>query len=173
MKKTIKLFTLTLALVLVSLTAFAQGDKSNRPSPPAQAKQTVNGTDILIDYSQPSKKGREVFGKLVKYGKVWRTGANENTWIKVSKDVKVQGKTLKAGKYGLHTIPGENEWTIIFNTVSNEWGSYNYDESKDVLRVQAKSTKTSEVTEKFTIDIDAKGNVSMAWDKTKVAFTVK
>lgn len=173
MNKSIKLLTLMLAMVLTINVAQAQKDKSKRPSPPAQAKATVNGADIVIDYSQPAKKDREIFGKLVPYGKVWRTGANENTWISVSKDVKVQGKTLPAGKYGLHTIPGKDEWTIIFNSVSNEWGSYNYDKSKDVLRVTAKPTMTDKVVERFTIDADSKGNVSMAWDKTKVMFTIK
>lgn len=172
MRQSIKLFSIATVFLISAHFTEAQNDKAKRPSPPAQVTQSVNGANITIDYSQPSKKGRKVYGELVPYGKVWRTGANETTWIEVSKDVKVQGKTLKAGKYGLHTIPGEKEWTIIFNSAWKEWGSYNYKEADDVLRVTAKPMAGNE-TEKFTIDISNKGVVSMAWDKTKVEFTIQ
>jgi len=172
MKQTIRIFAVAIAVIFSAHAASAQKDKSKRPSPPAQVTKTINGAEVTIDYSQPSKKGREVFGKLVPWGKVWRTGANENTWIEISKDVKVEGNTLAAGKYGLHTIPGADEWVIIFNSVSNAWGSYDYDKSKDVLRVPGKVMK-GEMTEKFTIDISDSGDVSLAWDTTKVVFSIK
>lgn len=170
MKKSTNIFLLA-ALIMIGNVALAQ-DKSKRPSPPAQVSQDVNGTKITIDYSRPSKNDRPIMGGLVKYGEIWRTGANETTWIEVSKDVRVQGQDLPAGKYGLHTIPGKDEWTIIFNSVWKEWGSYRYNKSNDVLRVKAKPMET-EATEKFTIDIAKDGTVSLAWETTKVEFSVK
>ena len=174
MQKT-RLFTPILALTLILFQVSfsnAQDDKSQRPSPPAQAKGTVGKAAITIDYSQPSVKGRTIWGELVPYEKVWRTGANEATTFEVSADVKVEGKSLKAGKYGLFTIPGQNEWVIIFNTVPEQWGSRNYDESKDALRVMVKPKATSESTERLTFSIADNGTVVMKWEKLQVGFKV-
>lgn len=172
MKSIKTLLVLSMSLLMV-FAVNAQKDKSKRPSPPAQVSKQVNGTTVTIDYSQPSKKGREVFGGLEEYGKVWRTGANESTWIELSKDVKVEGKTLAAGKYGLFSIPGKDEWTIIFNKKWDGWGAYEYKDSDDVLRVKVKPTSTDEVVEKFTINIEDSGDVVMTWDKTKVQFAIR
>lgn len=163
----------TLALSLLLTFALSAQDKSTRPSPPDQVSSTINGTKVTIDYSQPSKKGRTIFGDLVAYGKVWRTGANESSWIEVSNDVKIEGKTLPAGKYGLFSIPGEDEWTIIFNSKWDGWGGYQYKEDNDVLRVKVRASSTDNVTEKFTIMIEDSGNVVMAWDQTKVSFGIQ
>ncbi|SNS95932.1 Protein of unknown function [Ekhidna lutea] len=163
---------LALSLLLV-FSAQAQKDKSKRKSPPAQVSKEVNGTKITIDYSQPSKRGRDIFGSLEEYGKVWRTGANESTWIEISDDVEVQGKTLAAGKYGLFTIPGKDEWTIIFNKKWDGWGAYEYKEADDVLRVTAPSSNTDSVVETFTIEIEDSGDVILAWDQTKVEFSIR
>lgn len=174
MKKT-RIFTLMFAITAMILQVSilnAQDDKSKRPSPPAQVKATVGKTNITIDYSQPAVKGREIGVDLAPYGKVWRTGANEASTFEVSTDVKVEGKDLKAGKYGLFTIPGENEWIIIFNSVPDQWGSFSYDKSKDVLRVSVKPSKTSESTERFTISIKSSGQVEMKWGKHQVIFEV-
>src|SRR5689334_12055743 len=105
------------AAVLLSIAASAQGDKSQRPSPPATAKETLNnGTVVSIDYSQPAVKGRTIGKDLEPMdGQVWRTGANEATVFEISKDVKIEGKSLPAGKYGLFTLVNGDEWTIIFN----------------------------------------------------------
>ncbi|WP_425390108.1 DUF2911 domain-containing protein [Ekhidna sp.] len=159
--------------LLIAFSGSAQKDKSKRPSPPAQVSKEVNGTKITIDYSRPSKKGREIFGGLEQYGKVWRTGANETTWIEVSKDVEVEGEKLPAGKYGLFTVPGKDEWTIIFNTKWDGWGAYEYKEADDVLRVKVNSASTDEVVEMFTIDIEDSGDVIFAWDQTKVEFSIR
>lgn len=166
-----KLIVLSLSLVLV-FAVQAQKDKSKRKSPPAQVSKEINGTKITIDYSKPSKRGRVIFGDLEAYGKVWRTGANESTWIEFSKEVKVEGKTLPAGKYGLFTIPGEDEWVVIFNSEWDGSGAFGYKESDDVLRVKVKSSKT-ELTDVFDIRIEDSGDVVLAWDETKVAFSVK
>ena len=160
------------AMILHVSNINAQDDKSKRPSPPAQAKGTVGKANITIDYSQPALKGREIGVQLAPYGKVWRTGANEASTFEVSADVKVEGKALKAGKYGLFTIPGEDEWVIIFNNVPDQWGSRNYDESKDALRVSVKPGKTSESTERFTISIEDNGQVVLKWGNHKVNFEV-
>jgi hypothetical protein len=108
----------------------------------------------------------------VAYGKIWRTGANEATTFEVSTDVKVEGESLKAGKYGLFTVPNENEWVIIFNSVSDQWGAFNYDESKDVLRVKVKPEQVADNTEKMTFNISDDGVVSLKWEKLVVNFNV-
>ena len=156
-----------------TFNAFAQDDKSKRVSPPVKVTDTIStGATITIDYSQPAVKGRTIGTDLATYGKVWRTGANEATIFEVSKAVKVEGKTLSAGKYSLYTIPGENEWVIIFNKTWNQWGTV-YDISKDALRINVKPTKADAFAEKFAFNINKAGQVSLAWGDTQAAFTVK
>lgn len=166
MKKTF-LFVLTMSL-FSAFTACAQ-----RPSPPARVSETTSsGIKITVDYSQPAVKGRTIGKDIAPYGKVWRTGANEATWMEVSKDVKVEGKALKAGKYGVWTIPGEKEWTIIFNSKSNVSGTA-YSEADDVLRVKVKPGKSASFTERLTFSIAKSGLVSLAWGDHQVGFNVK
>jgi len=155
------------------LIACGQGDKSKRPSPPAQAKETLaSGTVVTIDYSQPSVKGRTIGKDLEPMnGKVWRTGANEATVFEVSKAVKVEGKDLPAGKYGLYSIANEGEWTIIFNKTWDQWGT-NYKEADDALRVKVKPGKAPKFAEKMTFAIDKNGTVSLFWGDIKVDFKV-
>ncbi len=160
------------AFVLVTFAAQAQDDKASRPSPPAEATGTVDGTDITINYSQPSVKGREIFGGLAPYDKVWRTGANEATTIEVSSDVEIEGETLPAGKYALFTIPSEGDWTVIFNKTAEQWGAFDYDESQDALRVEVTPEETEEMTEKLTFEIAEEGEVTMMWANTAVSFDV-
>lgn len=167
-----KLLSLALLTVL-NLSAFAQQDKSQRPSPPAIVTETISsGAKISIDYSQPSLKGRKVGTELAPYGKVWRTGANEATVFETDKEIKVEGKTLPAGKYGLYSIPGETEWVIIFNKTWKQWGT-RYTEADDALRVTVKPSKTTTVTEKMTFTIDKSGKVTLLWDNVAVAFMVQ
>ncbi|GAA4498797.1 DUF2911 domain-containing protein [Hymenobacter ginsengisoli] len=151
-------------------------DKSKRPSPPAVAKADVHGTEVTIDYSKPSLKGRAAFGEkspLAPVGEVWRTGANEATTFTVSKPVKINGQALAAGTYGLFTIPGATEWTIIFNKTAKQWGAYDYKAADDVLRVKVKPTTLASPVEQFTITADKSGKVALMWGKTEVAFMVK
>lgn len=168
----IKSISFLIVALLIAFSVTAQKDKSKRPSPPAQVSKTVNGKEITVDYSQPSKRGREIFGGLEKFGKVWRTGANETSWIEISDNVLIEGEKLPAGKYGLYTIPGESEWVIIFNKKWDGWGAYEYNEDEDVLRITVPSESLEEVVEKFTIDIGDAGEVSMAWDRTIVKFDI-
>jgi hypothetical protein len=126
---------------------------------------------IRVIYGRPQMKGREVFGNLVPYGKVWRTGANEATEIKLNQDVKFAGETLKTGTYALFTIPGEEEWTIIFNSDLDHWGAYSYNEEYDVLRVTAKAETSEEQVEAFSIQFTDAAMI-LAWDKTIVEVPV-
>jgi hypothetical protein len=166
---------LLLSVVCTSmLFACGQDDKSKRPSPPAQAKETLaSGTVVTIDYGQPSVKGRTIGKDLEpKDGKVWRTGANEATVFEVNKAVKVEGKDLPAGKYALFTIANEGEWTIIFNKKADQWGAYDYKEADDALRVKVKPAKASQFAEKMSFTIDKNGTVSLFWGDIKVDFKV-
>jgi hypothetical protein len=167
-----------LLLALASFAMFfasAQGDKSNRPSPPALAKETLaNGTVVSIDYSQPSVKGRTIGKDLEPMtGKVWRTGANDATVFEVDKDVKIEGQTLPAGKYGLFTIMNGDEWTIIFNKTWKQWGAFSYKEADDALRVKVKPGKAKEFAEKMTFTINKAGKVSLNWGDLQVDFKVE
>lgn len=169
-----KILSITFCLgLLLSIHVLAQ-DKSKRPSPPAQATATIDGVKVTIDYSQPALKGRD-FGSdaFCPYGDVWRNGANEATWIEVSADVKIQGETLPQGKYAFFAIPGEKEWTLIFNNDHGQWGAFNYDEAKDVLRVKASSQASSESMERYTIKLSKSGDGSLNWGDWMVPFTVK
>ena len=118
-------------------------DKSKRPSPPGQASVTLaDGKTITIDYSRPSAKGRQVFGGLVPYGKEWRTGANEATTFVTTTDLMVGDKHVPAGNYTLYTIPNQQQWTLIINKQTGQWGTV-YDEKQDLVRVPMKVSKTS------------------------------
>ena len=161
-----------LVLLLCSATSMmAQDDKSKRPSPPATLNTSVGDLNITIDYSQPSVKGRTVGKDIAPYGKVWRTGANEATTFTVNRDVKIEGQELKAGKYTLFTIPGEDEWTLIFNKQTGQWGT-RYDEAQDALRVKVKPTKAPSFTEKMTFT-QTDGGINLMWGDTAVRFGVQ
>jgi hypothetical protein len=166
MKKQI-LYLLPL-LVFVFATSFAQDKKM--PSPPAKVETTIDGVKVTINYHQPSAKGRKIMGELVPYGEVWRTGANNTTSIEFSENVKLEGQALPKGKYGLYTIPGENEWTIIINKTI-DWGAYKYKKEDDVLRVNVKSGKTASFIETFTISVE-KDKVVLRWENTEAAFKI-
>ena len=178
MKKLLSLAIFS-SVLLIGINAHAQNskppeDKSKRPSPPATVSvTTAKGVEIKIDYSQPSVKGREI-GKDVEpmKGKVWRTGANEATVFEVNKDVTVNGKSLKAGKYGLFSIWNGDTWTVIFNKTWNQWGAFNYKEADDVLRVTVPNKKPAQPSEKMTFTVSKDGKVMLAWGNVGFDFTV-
>lgn len=160
-------------LTLVSIGALAQADKSKRPSPPGKATETLaRGTTITIDYSQPSLKGRKIGTEIVPYGEIWRTGANEATVFEASNDVFINGQALAAGKYGLYTLPGENEWVIIFNKTWKQWGT-KYDQAADALRIKVTPASVDASMEKMTFQISKEGKVSLLWGNVSVEFVVK
>lgn len=172
MNRLISLFAIA-TISLSALTSCAQ-DKSKRPSPPAKTTvTTTKGVTISIDYSQPSVKGRTIGKEIAPFGEVWRTGANEATVFEVSKDVTIAGKKLEAGKYGLYTLPGEKEWTVIFSKKSNLWGSNGYSAADDALRFVATPGKTTSFTEKMTFEIDKSGKVSFLWGDVQFDFRVE
>jgi len=165
------------ALQFAAGAAFAQQQLDlPRPSPNAWVSQMVGVTKISITYSRPGVKGREIWGKLVPYGEVWRSGANENTTITFSTPVKVEGHDLPAGTYGLQTIPTQSDWTIIFSKDAKEWGAFTYKQEDDALRVQAKP-QPAEMRERMAFEFDdvtdTSAKVVLHWEKLKVSFTVE
>jgi hypothetical protein len=172
--------------ILLASGLFLAGDLSAQPAPavefPAASpactlKQRVGLTDIEVVYSRPGIKGREIFGSLVPYGKVWRTGANSATKITFSTSVKLNGHDIPAGTYGLFTIPGQDEWTIVINKGANQWGAYQYDEKADVVRFQVPPAEISEQIETFMIEFDHVSDDSaqmyLLWDRTVVPIKVE
>ena len=146
-----------------------------RQSQHATVMQRIGITDITINYHRPLTNGRQIWGKLAPYGQVWRAGANENTTITFTDPVSIEGQTLDKGTYGLHMIPGENEWTVIFSKDSRAWGSFSYKQEDDALRVSVKP-QSAEVHDALTYDFDdVKPDstvVTMRWDKVAVPFKV-
>lgn len=178
-----KRYFLSTSMTIAAVIAFATLVRAQslvldlpRDSQHAQVTQRIGITDVTINYHRPLVKGRKVFGGLEPYGKPWRAGANENTTIKFTDPVSVEGQPLAAGTYGLHMIPGENEWTVIFSKVSTAWGSFSYDQKEDALRVTVKP-QASELHEALTYDFDdPKPNAAtivMRWDKVAVPFKVE
>lgn len=153
-------------------------DRAYYPHNFAHDRKPGEQAAISVIFSRPQKNGRELFGKLIPFGKVWRTGANEATEIKFYNDADFGGKKVKAGTYSLFTIPGEKLWTIILNSDLDYWGAYSYKKEKDVLRVTAPASELITVVENFTIQFETKANnggvMKLAWDKTlvEVPFTV-
>lgn len=165
-----KISLLFLSLLFLATMAYSQDSQDKKPVSP---RVTAEGKNVKVAYGQPSKKGREIFGKLEPYGKVWRTGANEATEITFAKDTKFGGKDVKAGTYTLFTIPDEKKWTVILNSELGQWGAYKHDTSKDVVKVEVPVKKLKDVTEKLTIQVDEqnanKANLNIAWDQTQVS----
>lgn len=168
MNKIVKIVLIMAAVLAVAYFGLKTFTKSSSPAETAKFNQ--NGLTIQVDYCRPYKKGREIFGKLLPYGEVWRTGANEATIFEAKQDIKVGDKTLKAGKYTLWTIPNADKWTIILNSETGQWGT-NYDEKKDVLRVDVPVGKSAEMMEQFKIDFAAAATgaeMILRWDNTEV-----
>ncbi len=171
-----KMIRIIALLALVFATGALQSqpkDKSNRPSPPRTAQERINGSEVTIDYSSPAVKNRTVWGDLVPYGKVWRTGANEATTISFQDSVTIGGTAVAPGKYALFTIPDEKEWTVIINSVWDQWGSYNYDMSKDVVRFKAKPKKTKDIHERLAFTFRDGNEVVMNWEYLELAFELE
>ena len=170
-------FFLCLIISNISLIeTLAQQATGPRPSPLAITAIRYKDAYLKITYSQPQKRGREIFGKLVPYGEVWRTGANEATEITTTKNIQINGTLLKAGTYSLFTIPQKDKWTIIINSEVGLWGAYNYNSKLDVMRFDVPVIPTDEVYESFTIQLDHRNEVAdllLYWDKTKVSMSIK
>lgn len=187
------------SFVLIGVDVASAQLKLPRPSSKATVTQTVGVTDITIVYSRPGVKGRKIWGDwpsdvkgeatldnqnerpkdapIVPYGHVWRTGANDATTFAVTDDVLINGQPLAAGTYSLHTIPGKDEWTVVFNGTANQWGSFDYDPAKDTLRVKTKPQAVADNEEWLAFDIDPTADnaarVNIRWEKLSVPFTVE
>jgi hypothetical protein len=178
-----------LAGSLLATVAIAQQTPPAQPTPPPQpamrlpqvsqgasVKQTIGLNDVTITYSRPGVKGREIWGGLVPYASVWRTGANAATTVQFTEDVLVEGQPLPAGTYSLHTIPGEKEWTLIFNKQADQWGSYSYDAAKDALRFKVTPMPGSPqewMQFRFEDPSINSARVVLAWENLQVPFTIK
>jgi hypothetical protein len=168
-----RLFSFALLVVSLTTSITACGQDNKEPaSPLAKATGKAGSATITIDYSAPSVKGRKIYGELVPYGKVWRTGANNATVFEVDSDVKIEGQALPKGKYGFFAIPNETEWILIFNKTWNQWGAFRYKQEEDVLRVKVKPGKTASMTEKLTYTVN-NGIVTLDWENTSVSFKVQ
>ncbi|HLT72777.1 MAG TPA: DUF2911 domain-containing protein [Cyclobacteriaceae bacterium] len=163
-----------LLLVSASLEIHAQ---DTRVSPLAMTRMRYKDTYVKITYGQPHKRGREIFGSLVPYGEVWRTGANEATEITLTGDILINGVLLKAGTYSIFTIPDRIKWTIIINRELNLWGSYNYNAKLDLFRFDAPVQEVSgESVEALNITLDQnndRAELSFMWDNTKVTVPIR
>lgn len=172
-KRILLAFLVIETLVLCSALALAQSFVLDlpRPSQHALLTQRVGITDITVNYHRPLVNGRKVWGSLVPYGQVWRAGANENTTIQFTSPVTVEGQSLAAGTYGLHMIPNENDWTIIFSKNSTSWGSFTYNQAEDALRVNVKPQPT-DMHEALTYDFDDikpdAAVLTLRWEKLAV-----
>jgi hypothetical protein len=161
---------------MISSQSYAQNDKKVRVSPKAAVIETVGFTEIRIDYNRPGVKERVIWGGLVPYNKVWRAGANEATKFIFSTDVKINGKTLKAGSYGFFVIPTKEKWTIIFNKVADQWGAFEYNEAEDALRFEVTPEEGSmQEWLAYTITKTSKNSavVKLEWEKLKVPLTIE
>jgi hypothetical protein len=199
MKRMFPVSTLAFVVFFVTLASAQQAVRVPRVSQKASVTQTVGVTDLTITYSRPGVKGRAIWGDppptatgtgtldnasqrpkdavLVPYGHVWRAGANEATQFIATDDVLVNGQPLSAGTYSLHMLPDRDEWTIIFNSDAGQWGSFSYDEAKDVLRIKAKPQVVTENQEWLLFSIDPvtenTAQVNLRWEKLRVPFTVE
>ncbi len=159
------LLALVLAFVFTTSAAIAQ-DQKPKASPAATATGKVGGATVTVNYSSPSVKGRTIWGELVPYGEVWRSGANEATTVTFDKNVMVEGKPLAAGTYSFYTIPTEDKWTVIFNKTAKQWGTQ-YDQKQDALRVSVTPKTAPTMSERLKYDV-TKDGLLLSWENLVV-----
>jgi hypothetical protein len=166
-----------LALVLVAaIVVVAQQDKSKRPSPPATATFDLGGgKSVTINYSSPRTKGRKIYGDLVPFGQVWRTGANESTTFVTTADLNVGGTTVPAGSYTIFTIPDKDKWQLVISKKTGEWGTDYPGASNDLARVDMKVSTLPSPVENFTIAFEKAGmgaNLNIDWETTRASVMI-
>jgi hypothetical protein len=169
-------YYITFLLLLVGSLSFSQEVFKPRPSPLALTAMRYKDAYVKIVYSQPQKRGREIFGTLVPYDQVWRLGANEATEITLTKDMLINNQSLKAGTYSLFAVPGKEKWTIIINSDVGLWGAYNYVQTLDVMRFEIPVTQNTVNFEAFTMQFDQKNELAellIMWDTVKVSVPFK
>lgn len=167
MKTTVRFaIALALAVLTAGVTLAQRGDDSNRKSKNGRTEGTAGGAQVTVEYGRPSVNGRAIWGALVPYGKVWRTGADEATTVTVDRDVLVEGQRLPAGTYALFTIPGEAAWTVIFNRAAKQWGAFEYAAGQDALRVEV-APRAHEHVETLEIAVEGDALV-LRWEKLEL-----
>lgn len=175
MRKSMVVFAIAL---IAGLSTFVMGmpqDANKRPSPPGTAEITLAGKKVKIDYGRPSMRGRKIFGELVPFGQVWRTGANEATTLTTDTDLDIGGARVPAGKYTLYTLPAESGWKLIINKQTGQWGT-EYNQAQDLARVDMKKELIEIPIEQFTISFLPKGDgavLRLDWEKTRAQVEVK
>lgn len=163
-----------LSLLLIASRALL-AEQAKRQSPHEQVTAVLNGKKVTIDYGRPYKKGREIFGKLVPFGQVWRTGADEATVLTSEGNLTLGELKVQKGSYTLFTLPGEKGWQLILNKALKQWGAYSYDAKQDVGRAQMKVSTTAAPVEQFTIAIDVQGKsgtLKLSWDTTVASLPI-
>lgn len=176
MKSKSILLSFVLTLGIFSL-ALAQQIQMPQASPTATISQKIGLTDVSVEYSRPSTKGRKIFGELVPYGEVWRTGANAATVITFNTPVIIEGNNLPAGSYALYSIPGKSDWTIIFSKNTKLWGAVGYNKDEDALRFNVKPGKTGQKYETMEINFvdmtDTGASIAIKWENVRVKFRIE
>ena len=171
-----KFYLALLIFLLAGFASFSQQIPMPQASPSAQITQQFGLTTVTVNYSRPSTKGRKIFGELVPYGQIWRTGANTATQLNFSTAVTIAGQQIPAGTYALYAIPGKSEWTMILSNKTELWGAIGYNEKDDQLRFKAVPKKTKEKSESFEIGFnnitDNSIQISLTWENTRVAFNI-
>lgn len=161
---------------LIAFSSFAQQIQMPQASPSAKIGQKIGLTDVTVDYSRPSVKGRKIYGELVPFGQVWRTGANGAAIITFSTDVQIDGKNVPKGQYAIYSIPNKDQWTIIISKETKLWGAIGYTAENDLMRFTTASFKTSRKYETFEITFnnmtDNSAELSIKWEKTRVNFKI-
>jgi hypothetical protein len=168
--------SLHLIIILTVCYLVSHAQDNQRISPLAMATMRFKDGYVKITYSQPQKRGREVFGKLVPYDQVWRTGANESTELTTTQDILINNTLIKAGTYCIFTIPQKDKWTVIINSDVGSWGAYNYNPLLDILRFDVPVMTSEKFYESFTISFNQKNdlaNLLILWDKIYVSIPVK
>ncbi len=177
MTRIIKQFlVLTAVICWYTTETYAQEALKPRPSPLEMVTLKYGDVYVKITYCRPHKRDRKIFGDLLPFGEVWRTGANEATEITITGSVKLNGQTIKPGTYTLFTIPDKDHWTIILNSELGQWGAYNYNPKLDIVNFQVPVSTTSEIFEPFTIAFEQKAKSAvlvLMWDKTKVSIPIE
>jgi hypothetical protein len=163
-------FALASTLLLASTALAQRADDADRVSKNGAAEGTVDGVPVVLEYGRPEVRDRDVWGELVPWGEVWRTGANEATTIELGSDALVEGEPLAAGRYGLFTVPGETAWVVVFNRVADQWGAFDYDAAQDVLRVTVEP-RAAEHVEAMDFEIVEDGIV-LRWEELAVPISI-
>jgi hypothetical protein len=170
LRRALGLASLIILIAALPPAIAQRGDDSERLSKNGKTAGAIDGIEISLEFGRPGVKNRKLWGGLVPYDRIWRTGADEATTISLAADALVEGEPLAAGTYSLFTIPGESEWTVVFNTVAEQWGAFNYDKGKDALRVTV-TPRSSEFVENLEFEIEGT-EVVLRWGELALPIAV-